>query len=326
MLGRHRPPAVTTLVAMYGGGAFLGVLGAIFPISADMPVELDLGTCSIALVVAVAVWIAGERTPEWVLKAGVALAVVMVGLIVSQSATPQGVMLIAFTYVWMVIYTAVFFSRRMVVAIAALIAVTFGAGIVLMGMPKPFTVWLVVVVTVSVAGLTLNLQSLRQREMAITDPLTGLLNRHGLRLAATRELAISGRTGRSLTIAVLDLDGFKAINDRHGHIVGDRVLADVAERWKATLRAGDILARTGGDEFVLMLPATDERDALPLLDRLRDSAAIAWSVGTTSVSPGEDFYVCLARADRALYTEKNRRPARAATIPALVGEVATVEV
>jgi diguanylate cyclase (GGDEF)-like protein len=310
---------------MFGGGGVLGLVGVAFPLSPETPVELDAVLSVIALIIAAAAWIARDHTPDWAIKAGIAVAIVMIGVVISQSATPQGIMLIAFTYVWIAIFTAVFYSRRTVIAVASFVTVTFGVAIVVNGMDKLFTCWLIASVTVFVAGLALNNQSLRQRQAAVTDPLTGLLNRNGLLQAATREIAISARTGRTLTLAVIDLDGFKSINDRHGHLAGDRVLADLARRWTETLRAGDVLARTGGDEFVLMLPATGEGEACPLLQRLRGAADIAWSVGTTSITPGEDFYDCLARADRALYGDKAKRSGRSRPVPAALAPVATVE-
>jgi diguanylate cyclase (GGDEF)-like protein len=317
---------VTTFAAMYAGGGVTGLLGVAFPLSEKTPVELDAAFSIIAILLALAVWVAGHRTPEWTLKAGLGLAIVMVGVIISVSATPQGIMLIAFTYVWMVIYAAVFFSRRLVLAVTALIVITFGLAVIANGLPNLFTCWLIASVTVAVSGLTLNHQSLRQRALAVTDPLTGLVNRNGLLQAAERELAISARTGRSLTLAVIDLDGFKAINDRHGHLAGDRMLADLARRWTTTLRAGDVLARTGGDEFVLLLPATAEADAQPMLDRLRGAADMAWSVGTSAVAPGDDFYDCLARADRALYGDKAGRAKRPEPVATSLEPLATVEV
>jgi diguanylate cyclase (GGDEF)-like protein len=326
MSSGRRSPAVTTFAAMYAGGGLTGLLGVVFPLSEKTPVELDAAFSVVGIAIALGVWFAADRTPEWVLKAGLGLAILMVGVVVSQSATPQGLMLIAFTYVWMAIYIAVFFSRRATVATAVLISITFGAAIVANGMSNLFTCWLIASVTVAVAGLVLNHQSLRQRALAVTDPLTGLVNRNGLLQAAERELAISGRTGRSLTVAVMDLDDFKQVNDRHGHLAGDRVLADLARRWSATLRAGDVLARTGGDEFVLLLPATEEAAARPLLDRLRNAADIAWSVGSAELEPGEDFYDCMARADRALYGDKAARSTRSTPFRASLGSVATVEV
>jgi diguanylate cyclase (GGDEF)-like protein len=298
MATARRPPAVSTFAAMWAGGGVIGVLGVAFPISDKGPLELNATLAVLAIAIAITAWLAADRVPEWILKAGVFTAILLIGLVVSQSVTPQGIMLIAFTYVWVVIYAAIFFSRRMVISVCLLVAVTFGIAILISGL---------------------------QRMLAVTDPLTGLLNRNGLLQAAVRELAISGRTQRSLTIAVIDLDGFKAINDDHGHLEGDRVLADVARRWQETLRAGDVLARTGGDEFVLMLPATDECDAAPLLERLRVAADIAWSVGTTAVQPGDDFYDCLARADRALYGDKARRSRATKSSAVRLGSVATVE-
>ena len=325
MVTARRPPAVSTFAAMWAGGGVIGLLGVAFPISDKGPLELNATLAVLALIIAVTAWLAADRVREWILQAGVFLAILLIGLVVSQSVTPQGIMLIAFTYVWVVIYAAIFFSRRMVIGVCVLTTVSFGVAILISGLPTMLVCWLVASITVAVAGLTLNHQSLRQRTLAVTDPLTGLLNRNGLLQSAVREFAISGRTRRSLTIAVIDLDGFKAINDDFGHLEGDRVLADVARRWQETLRAGDVLARTGGDEFVLMLPATDERDAAPLLDRLRRAADIAWSVGTTSVEPGEDFYDCLARADRALYGDKARRSRDTKSSPVRLGSVATVE-
>jgi diguanylate cyclase (GGDEF)-like protein len=325
MVTARRPPAVSTFAAMWAGGGVIGLLGVAFPISDKGPLELNATLAVFALAIAITAWLAADRMPEWILKAGVFIAILLISLVVSQSVTPQGVMLIAFTYVWVAIYAAIFFSRRIVITVSVLMTVSFGAAILVSGLPTMRVCWLVASITVAVAGLTLNHQSLRQRTLAVTDPLTGLLNRNGLLQAAARELAISGRTARSLTIAVIDLDGFKAVNDDYGHLAGDRVLADVARRWQATLRAGDVLARTGGDEFVLMLPATDERDAAPLLERLRRAADIAWSVGTTAVRPGDEFYDCLARADRALYGDKARRSRVPETSSVRLGSVATVE-
>jgi diguanylate cyclase (GGDEF)-like protein len=113
-------------------------------------------------------------------------------------------------------------------------------------------------------------------------------------------------------MVLLDLDGFKTINDQAGHAAGDRLLAELAERWKASLRSCDILGRHGGDEFVLLLPATTPAQAEVALDRLRASTPVAWSAGIASWEPDEGMEACLARADQRLYVEKDRR----ATAPA----------
>ena len=101
--------------------------------------------------------------------------------------------------------------------------------------------------------------------------------------AALREHAIALRSDNRLTLAVLDLDGFKQINDLRGHVVGDRVLADLGRSWRESLRTGDILARHGGDEFVLLLPATSPESAGSVLRRLRvEDLPVTWSVGMAS--------------------------------------------
>ena len=147
----------------------------------------------------------------------------------------------------------------------------------------------------------------RMRDQADHDQLTGLLNRAGFRAAAEREHALASRTGAPLTLVVLDLDGFKTINDRHGHAAGDRVLTELAREWLAALRTSDILGRHGGDEFVLLLPATTSTGTELLLERLRSGSPLPWSAGVAEWAQDESLDACFGRADRALYLEKDGR-------------------
>jgi diguanylate cyclase (GGDEF)-like protein len=110
-----------------------------------------------------------------------------------------------------------------------------------------------------------------------------------------------------LALVVLDLDGFKAINDQSGHAAGDRTLADLAGRWKTALRSSDILGRHGGDEFVLLLPATTPAGAEVMLERLRATSPLPWSAGIAGWERAEGLDDCLGRADQGLYREKAAR-------------------
>lgn len=144
----------------------------------------------------------------------------------------------------------------------------------------------------------------RLREEAATDPLTGLLNRNGLE-RASRPLIAAGTSGREgVAVVHLDLDGFKSINDRDGHLAGDRILVDLADRWRSVSREGDVLARIGGDEFVAVLQGVDRKGAEALVSRLQAVSPVDWSSGLSMVGPGDSLEDCLARADIELYEEK----------------------
>jgi diguanylate cyclase (GGDEF)-like protein len=215
-------------------------------------------------------------------------------------------MIAAFSYPWIAIYAAHFFPRRGVIAQGLLISFGFGVGLLVGGLPDVAIYWVIVTVTIWSICLVLGYLSESLRRQADTDPLTGLLNRNGFLAAAIREHAIAQRSGNRLTLVVLDLDGFKQINDLRGHVVGDRLLADLGRSWRQRLRTGDILARHGGDEFVLLLPATAPECANAVLDRLHvEDLPVTWSAGIGEWLPGESLGECIARADTHLYTVKN---------------------
>jgi diguanylate cyclase (GGDEF)-like protein len=149
------------------------------------------------------------------------------------------------------------------------------------------------------------------RRAATTDPLTGLANRRAWEAEAGRVLSHSLRTGEPVTIAVLDLDHFKDVNDRAGHEAGDALLRDLTARWSAELRGADLLGRYGGDEFVLCLPGTDMHGAREILGRLAACHAFHWTAGTASAGRGDTLSTLISRADADLYAHKRsgRRPA-----------------
>ena len=109
------------------------------------------------------------------------------------------------------------------------------------------------------------------QDLAMLDPLTGLSNRRRFLAAAKRELELAMRHGQPLALMMLDVDHFKLINDVHGHTVGDRVLVEVGRRCSAALRTTDLLARWGGEEFIVLLPNTPVDQAQVLAERVRHS-------------------------------------------------------
>ena len=151
------------------------------------------------------------------------------------------------------------------------------------------------------------------RQLADLDALTGLHNRRYFHETLAREVARAQRYDRQLALIVFDLDDFKAINDRIGHLSGDAVLAETAERVRDVVRSADIACRVGGDEFAVILPESSTADADQLYHRLRGAVSsrpvgqagrLSLSAGIADLLPDDDPTGFFERADEALYRAK----------------------
>ena len=155
------------------------------------------------------------------------------------------------------------------------------------------------------------------RRRSMVDPLTSVWNRAGLDTILARELDAASMRGARVSVAMIDLDHFKSVNDRFGHAVGDTVLAEVARRLRVAARPIDSVARYGGEEFLVVLPGCGGGDAQAVAERLRgrigDTAVrvgdslsldVTASIGIATAEPGEPAAVLLTRADVALYDAK----------------------
>jgi diguanylate cyclase (GGDEF)-like protein len=170
-----------------------------------------------------------------------------------------------------------------------------------------------------ITALDARRRAMELKRLALTDYLTGIPNRAQLDLTLETEVATARRTGVACAVIAMDLDGFKDVNDRHGHAVGDELLVAVAGRLSAQLRKGDMLGRLGGDEFVIVLRDGDEAAAQALIRRIgaainepcRLASGVTVQVGISAgyarfepaISSGAEL---LALADKALYAAKGR--------------------
>ncbi|RAR59031.1 diguanylate cyclase (GGDEF)-like protein [Onishia taeanensis] len=155
-------------------------------------------------------------------------------------------------------------------------------------------------------------------QLSVTDELTGLENRRAAMAKARHTLALGRRSGASISLAIIDIDHFKRINDQYGHPFGDKVLQQLARTLKQLVRESDVAARIGGEEFCLLMPDTNSQGAYELCERLHqgidnmvvlhneDIIRLTVSLGLTTTHGQEDydFDVLYARADEALYRAK----------------------
>ena len=157
------------------------------------------------------------------------------------------------------------------------------------------------------------------RQLADLDALTGLHNRRYFHETLAREVARAHRYDRRLALVVFDVDDFKAINDRIGHLAGDAVLAEAADRVRDVVRSADVACRVGGDEFAVILPESTLADADQLFRRLQEAVTarpigqagrLSFSAGVTELGSDDNPTVFFERADQALYRAKERGKAQ----------------
>jgi diguanylate cyclase (GGDEF)-like protein len=302
---RRLPAPVWTLATIFGIAGVMCLFAAAFPISKTAPRELAtiVGAC---LIVASLVLLRfGSRLSEVGLQSLAIGGTLINALLVSQDTTSYGATLNSMAWIWVAIYAGQFFDQRAVRIQVAAIGVASAAALAICGLPGLVTAWVLVAGSCILAGETLARLNTRLRTQLVTDPLTGLLNRAGFASAAERMLALAAREHLAVSVALIDLDGFKQVNDLNGHAAGDELLVELGHAWAGEMRGSEVLARMGGDEFALLLVA-DVVAAADALRRMRAVSPVGWSVGVAGWRRGESLEAAMARADEDLYRAKRQ--------------------
>lgn len=191
---------------------------------------------------------------------------------------------------------------------SAAIAVAAAAALLVAPAPVP-AIWLVLyLVCIPGAGEVCGWVSSALIELALRDPLTAVWNRAGVERYANDMVARARRRRQAVAVIVLDVDDFKILNDSHGHLAGDAVLVELAQRWTETVPESAVLGRVGGDEFVVVLAGYDRSRARALAAELAEGHAVHVSYGLTFDPNGAQLFETLFRAaDEDLYRRKRMR-------------------
>ncbi|MDW5593853.1 GGDEF domain-containing protein [Conexibacter stalactiti] len=322
-----------TAAGIYAGAAGIGLIENLLPAGQQLSVGVAFAALALALLAAVA----GPRLPRPLLALLGPIGAAMIAMALAETREyGDGAIL----YVWPALWSAYFLGTRGAIAIVAWIGVVHG--LALLSMPASHANidrWVDVVVVVGVVAVVVRLLVARNERLVRTledqarvDPLTGLLNRRGFEERIELERRRAQRDRSSLAVATFDVDHFKAVNDVHGHDAGDRVLAWVARVLTEHVRGIDVVARLGGEEFVVLLPRTEADGALALGERVREALTttpplsgrdragvvrdlrVTISGGVAAAVAPADVQALLDAADRALYEAK--RSGRDRVLPA----------
>jgi diguanylate cyclase (GGDEF)-like protein len=276
-----------------------------------------------------AVW---ERLPAWSASA-LAWAYLIVVVLLRAAGGPSGV---AAMVLLPVFWLALFGTRTQLWCLLVGVGLVFVVPLMLVGGANyPPSAWRAGILFVTLSGIVgTTVQALVRRvraqerehnqllaeldHLAHTDPLTGLANRRAWQSELDRGLARARRTGGPVSVALVDIDSFKAVNDAHGHPGGDSLLIKIAQNWTEMLRPDDRLARVGGDEFAVLIPDCSHAEAPEVIRRLRAlmPRPHSCSIGVATWDTLEVSDRLMRRADKALYDAKRDRQRKAhATTP-----------
>ncbi|OAK51849.1 MULTISPECIES: diguanylate cyclase [Nocardiaceae] len=262
---------------------------------------------------AAAVVLVRSRPPSPKRIIGIVTSLAIVALAVSFSAvvTLPAFLICVQAAIFLGMHIGAFWSERNAGGWVAVLAVSAVVGAAASPFDSSFVVYVLVALGIVGATEVFGAFARRMRFSATHDTLTGLLNRFGFESKVEKMLPACASRGLSVSVAVLDLDNFKQINDEYGHIAGDVLLSRVSKAWKAEIGRRDVLGRLGGDEFVLFMPGVLEAEAWQIIDRLRRAHRAEWSVGLVCMPATRRWVDVYRAADADLYRAKRARPSRA---------------
>jgi diguanylate cyclase (GGDEF)-like protein len=304
------------LAVLFVAGSTLSLIAMLLPHWERQNTIATVVTALAAYPAAALLLLFGERLPRVAFHVLLTLGTLMITLGVYFGNDGTGSLTAAVFYIWVALYAFTFFSRRWAAVHVAIVGVAYGTVLVAQHVHAGAAQWLLVVGTTVASGMVVASLVDEVRAVARRDGLTGLWNRRALEEDLERHLRSAGRDHHAVTLAILDLDDFKAHNTKLGHHGADRLLVDLAEAWTCQLRPDDCLARYGGDEFALVCPRSTVDDVEQLVRRLRAAAPdpVRFSAGVAGWSPGESAEELERRADDALLDAK--RAGRALTLRA----------
>ncbi len=266
---------------------------------------LALAACCLYMVALMVVLLVMKaRTPIWFLHTQVLAILFLSCLLVYTSTTNLDMVSSSFVLFGVTMYSAYWFKRRTALVYMGIGAASYLIAIILAGeLELMFVPWFTISTVCIAIGATFSTVVLHLYTQAVTDNLTGLLNRSGLQMMIDLQ-TVTDKTSFPRALLLIDLDGFKLLNDSKGHLAGDQLLKSLGATWSEVKRANDVIVRTGGDEFLFILSAMNLEDAEMFVKRLKNVSHCEWSYGITLWERNEDFDHAMRRVDALLYKNK----------------------
>ncbi len=291
----------TTLLSIAGGSASWGQLGATGRLAV-------LAASALGIASAVVLLRSKQPSPKRTIGSVTFMATLALALTASVSTALPTLLVSVQSAMFLGMHVGAFWSERNAGIWAAFVALSTVVGTSVAPYDSPFIAYILIALGVVGSTEVFGTFARRMRYSATHDVLTGLLNRFGFESKIDKMLPACAARGLSVSVAVLDLDNFKQINDEYGHIAGDVLLSRLSKAWKAELTRRDVLGRLGGDEFVLFMPGVHEAEAWHIIERLRRAHRAEWSVGLVCMPATCRWAEIYRSADADLYRAKRSRP------------------